>query len=442
MNTKSRPLSDFLRELGRVLAKSTEVHRTSTVRKSNEFVTFLVQRVMRLVANMQKGGNSMNHNVSAYIRNHEPTATVKNRITALLSVAITLCAVVGGMPRAHAEAFLPDQFRILSTVPPNGDVNPYGVAFVPPGFQSGTGPLKPGQVLVSNFNNSANLQGTGTTIVRVSTAGPPFVFFAGPPHPGGSTGLGLSTALAILQRGFVIVGNVPSIDGTSRTAMPGSLLVINNQGHLVSTISGPHISGPWDMTVIDQGNQAIAFVSMVLSGDVVRLNLDVSSSDVTVTSTTVIASGYAHRGDPAAFEVGPTGLVYDPTADVLYVASTADNAVFSVPNPTTRNSSGGKGTVIYSDAVHLHGPLAMAAAPNGDLIVANSDVINSNPGLASEYVEFTKQGRFISELSIDPAQGGSFGLAVNAETQNSFLAAVDDNTATLILWRMPTADIH
>ncbi len=98
--------------------------------------------------------------------------------------------------------------------------------------------------------------------------------------------------------------------------------------------------------------------------------------------------------------------------------------------------------VIYSDALHLHGPLAMAEAPNGDLIVANSDVINSNPALPSEYVEFTKQGRFIAELSIDPAQGGSFGLAVNAKTHESFLAAVDDNTATLILWRMPTADIH
>ena len=161
-----------------------------------------------------------------------------------------------------------------------------------------------------------------------------------------------------------------------------------------------------------------------------------------MTSTTVIASGYAHRGDPSAFEVGPTGLVYDPTADVLYVASTADNAVFSVQNPRTRPGSAGKGTVIYSDAVHLHGPLAMAEAPNGDLIVANSDVINSNPALPSEYVEFTKQGGFISELSIDPAQGGSFGLAVNAKPQESFLAAVDDNTATLILWRIPVADIH
>jgi hypothetical protein len=384
----------------------------------------------------------MNHNVSAYVRKQETAPTIKNRITRLLSAGIALFAVFSGMPSADAGVFLPEQFTIFSTVPPNGDLNPYGVAFVPQGFQSGTGPLRPGQILVSNFNNSMNLQGTGTTIVRVSSSGVPATFFHGPPHPGGSTGLGLSTALAILQRGFVIVGNVPSTDGTSRTAMPGSLLVIDNKGHLVSTISGPLISGPWDMTVIDEGNQAIAFVSMVLSGNVVRLNLDVSSTGVTVTSTTVIASGYAHRGDPAAFEVGPTGLVYDPTTDVLYVASTADNAVFSVQNPRTRNSSGGKGTVIYTDATHLHGPLAMAEAPNGHLLVSNSDVINPNPHLPSEVVEFTKQGHFVTQLSMDPAEGGSFGLAVNVLTVNinaveSFFAAVNDNTATLIVWRMP-----
>lgn len=376
----------------------------------------------------------MNHNASAYMTTQETVPTIKNRITRCLSAGIALAAVFSGMPVADADGFLPPQMYIYSTVPPNGDVNPYGVAPVPQGFQSGTGPLRPRQILVSNFNNSMNLQGTGTTIVRVSSTGQPFVFFAGPPHPGGSTGLGLSTALEILQRGFVIVGNVPSIDGTSATVMPGSLLVINNQGSLVGTISGPLIKGPWDMTIIDGGNQAIAFVSMVLSGNVVRLNLDVSSTGVTVTSTTVIASGYAHRGDPAAFEVGPTGLVYDSTTDVLYVSSTADNAVFSVQNPRMRTSSGGKGTVVYSDAVHLHGPLGMAAAPNGHLIVSNSDVINSNPHLPSEYVEFTKQGQFVSQISIDPAQGGAFGLAINSNAQESVFDAVDDNTGTLIVW--------
>src|SRR5258708_1290819 len=172
-----------------------------------------------LVANMQKGGNPMNDNVSGYVRNHETTRTIKNRITALLSVVIALYAVFGGMPFADAVGFLPDQM-IVSTVPPNGDVNPYGVAFVPQGFSNG-GPLRGGDILVSNFNNNMNLQGTGATIVRVSASGAVSTFFAGPPHPGGTSGLGLSTALAVLREGFVIVGNVPSIDGTCPTGTPG-----------------------------------------------------------------------------------------------------------------------------------------------------------------------------------------------------------------------------
>ena len=35
------------------------------------------------------------------------------------------------------DAFLPSPVVTVSTVPPNGDVNPYGVAFVPKNFQSG-----------------------------------------------------------------------------------------------------------------------------------------------------------------------------------------------------------------------------------------------------------------------------------------------------------------
>src|SRR5690349_21279000 len=56
---------------------------------------------------------------------------------------------------------------VASTVPANGDLNPYGVAVVP----VSAGNLHRGHVLVSNFNNSANLQGTGTTIVDISPDG-------------------------------------------------------------------------------------------------------------------------------------------------------------------------------------------------------------------------------------------------------------------------------
>jgi len=65
------------------------------------------------------------------------------------------------------QPFLPPVLStfVFSTVPGNGDLNPYGVAFVPPGFPGGK--LNPGDILVSNFNNSSNLQGMGTTILRV-----------------------------------------------------------------------------------------------------------------------------------------------------------------------------------------------------------------------------------------------------------------------------------
>src|SRR6202008_4098147 len=66
------------------------------------------------------------------------------------------------IPQLTAKATFSD-----NTVPANGDVNPYGVAFVPNGFPRG-GVLRGGDIIVSNFNNSANLQGTGTTIVRVN----------------------------------------------------------------------------------------------------------------------------------------------------------------------------------------------------------------------------------------------------------------------------------
>jgi hypothetical protein len=386
----------------------------------------------------------MNPKLLTCIKTRQAASILKRRTVNLLFTGVALSIISGGMPRADAGtdgAFLPT-VRIVSTVPPNGDLNPYGVAFVPLNFSGGSGPLQPGDILVSNFNNSMNLQGTGTTIVRIPASGPVSTFFAGPPHPGGSSGLGLSTALAVLRKGFVIVGNVPSKDGTSATVGPGSLLVIDNTGQVISTISGPLIKGPWDMTVQDEGDRAIAFVSNVLAGTVVRLELSVASNGVTVTNTTVIASGYHHRGDPAAFEVGPTGLVYDSGPDVLYVASTEDNAVFAVQQAGTRTGSGGTGTIIYSDAVHLHGSLAMAEAPNGHLLVSNSDVINSDPNQPSEIVEFTKSGQFVKQLSVDPAQGGSFGLAVraNRQTGTTLFAAVDDNTATLTVYTLPLSE--
>lgn len=330
------------------------------------------------------------------------------------------------------QSFLPSPARSVSTVPPIGDVNPYGVAFIGRNFLSGAGPLRPGDILVSNFNNKNNLQGTGTTIVRIPAQGSaPTVFFQG------TAPLGLSTGLATLQYGLVLVCNLPTLDGTAATAKAGSLLVINNRGQLIQTFTSEQINGPWDMTVIDRGDRASAFFANAIDGTVSRIDFAVSEKGLTKLDHYTIASGFQHQPDPAALFDAPTGLVYDGKHDTLYVASTLDNAVFAVPDATKRNSSDGPGYVIYDDPTHLHGALAMAEAPNGHLLVTNNDVINPDSNQPSEIVEFTKDGNFVKEIPVDPNQGGSFGLAVHMNQDGTAtLAAVDDNTATITIWTL------
>jgi hypothetical protein len=355
---------------------------------------------------------------------------IKLSASKLFAAATLACFLtVGAMTASAQDPFLPAPVRAVSTVPANGDVNPYGVAFVPPGFPTG-GAINPGDILVSNFNNSMNLQGTGTTIVDVPPTQPVFQFF------GGTAPLGLSTALNVLRRGFVLVGNFPSTDGTCQNSSAGSVLVIDKNGNQISSITSPMIQGPWDSALFDQFGSAKFFVANGLTGTVVRIDLDVDQNHVHVNKITQIASSYTAMCDPTTFVDAPTGLVYDPIQDVLYVASTADNAVYAVYDAGDRTHDGGRGMLIYTDAKHLHGPLGMAMAPNGHLLTSNNDVINSDPNQPSEIVEFTVSGEFVKEISMDPAQGGSFGLAVETMGGKSKLAAVDDATNLFLIWTL------
>ena len=352
--------------------------------------------------------------------------------TAGLALAAAACSLSFGQSRYNSDSFLPSPVRSASTVPSNGDVNPYGVAFIKNNFLTGSGPLKHGDILVSNFNNKNNLQGTGTTIVRIPQSGAPSVFFQG------TAPLGLSTGLGTLQYGFVLVANLPTKDGTSNTAGRGSLLVINNQGKLIQIFTSNQINGPWDATVVDNGDRASVYISNALDGTVSRIDFAVNFNGLTKLDHYTIASGFMHQGDPAALFDAPTGLVYDRKTDKLFVASTLDNAIFVVNSASKRTSSDGPGDIVYQDQTHLHGALAMAEAPNGHLLVTNNDVINADPNQPSEIVEFTKHGEFVKEIPVDPNLGGSFGLAVEKISDDTaILAAVDDNTASITIWTLP-----
>src|ERR1039458_2548128 len=235
------------------------------------------------------------------------------RIAPMVAVMLMTVLAVSGAQASNIKT-------IASTVPSNGDVNPYGIVRVP----VTTGSLVKGNILVSNFNNSDNLQGTGTTIVQITPSGSVSLFaqinatnLPGP-CPGG---IGLTTALVALNSGWVIVGSLPTTDGMSDTAEAGCLLVLNSSGNVAETFYGSLINGPWDMTAADGGNVASLFVTNVLNGTVagdgnvvhqgtvVRLDLIIPRSSMpSLQQMTVIGSGFAEQTNPSALVIGPTGV--------------------------------------------------------------------------------------------------------------------------------------
>jgi hypothetical protein len=360
----------------------------------------------------------------------------------ILAISIVAAAFSALLPLTTAGAdeppFLPETV-VSSTVPENGDLNPYGVAIVPLGFPSGA-TIAPGDVLVSNFNNSDSLQGTGKTIIKltpngsVAPAGQASEFFKGS-FPG------LTTALGVLKRGFVLVGSVSTTDGKFATIKAGPLLFLDRNGNLIPPSPfTTKLDGPWDLTIDDQFDHARVFVSNVLNGTVTRLDLTITVSTVTVKAATVIASGYTSKENDTALILGPTGLAYDPEADVLFVASTADNVVFKVPHAGISSGSSGRGKIIFQDD-HLRGPLALAFAPNGDLITANGDAVNDDPTQPSEIVEFTRKGRFVRQFNVDAAQGGAFGIAIAKVGHLIRFAFVNDNANDLTVTDRPRSEL-
>jgi hypothetical protein len=341
---------------------------------------------------------------------------------------------------------------IASTVPGNGDVNPYGAFQVP----RTTGNLQEGHILVSNFNAASNFQGTGTTIVDISPDGAMSVFahIKASNLPSQCTGgVGLTTALVVLRTGWVIVGSLPTKDGTAATAKAGCLIVLDREGNPVETFFGSLINGPWDMTVDDGDHVAKIFVTNVLNGTVaaqgkvvhtatvLRMDLDVSETTMPfIESMIVIGSGFPARTDPMALVIGPTGvglsaqcissdaddcpLGSDGTRRVLYVADSLSNRVAVIPDATTRTTSAGMGVTLTSGG-SLNDPLGLTVAPNGHILTVNGD-----DGFITEISPKGQQiaKKLLNHVGTPPGSGALFGLAFDPERGVVF---VDDSANTL-----------
>jgi hypothetical protein len=323
-----------------------------------------------------------------------------------------------------------------STTPANGDINPYAIWPV----TVTAGSVSAGDVLVDNFNNASNNQGTGTTIVDLHPDGKRTVFASLPSQVTGCPGgVGLTTAMVQLKTGWVIVGSLPSKTGQVSAAGAGCLLVLSPAGKLAGTISGSYIDGPWDATVQDSGATATLFVTNTLrglhgsgtadNGDVVRLALAQSESAAPkVTAETVVASGFPERPSAAAFVQGPTGLALG-SSGTLYVADSLGNRIAAIPGALTRATSAGTGSTLTQGG-QLANPLGLVVAPDGDLLAANA--------VNGKIVEITPAGHQVGEFYADdsvgqepPGNGDLFDLAISRN--GGGVLFVNDGTNTLEL---------
>ena len=331
--------------------------------------------------------------------------------------------------------------KVASTVPANGDVNPYGIVTVP----TSIGRLQAGQLLISNFNakESApeNGQGTGKTIVQISPAGKTSLFATvnaktlPGPCPGG---VGLTTALDILPGGYVVVGSLPTTNGKTATAKYGCLIVLDSVGKAVETIAGKNIQGPWDSTAKSEGSKTTLFVSNALNGGaakgihtvdnstVLRIELESGEGQMPkVLSETVIADGITWIDSAEALVIGPTGLALGANG-TLYVASTEDSKILAISEAMTRTTAAAKGGTVLTEGGHLKEPLGMVLAPNGNIITSN--------GGDGNMVETTLAGRQVAVQTADKKTGAGslFGLVVAPEGKGIYFVDDGENTLNLL----------
>jgi hypothetical protein len=376
------------------------------------------------------------------VRTPLPTA-----ITVLCSCCVlALSAAVAGAPAAAATtqtssgsflAGLSTVSSLGSTVPQNGDVNPYGIVIVP----QTVGALRAGDILVSNFNGKSNNQGTGTTIDELTPTGRLSLFASLEPKtlPGPCPGgVGLTTALTVVPGGYVVVGSLPTSNGQSATAKSGCLIVIDSRGRAVATIAGPRITGPWDMTSATAGPVTTLFVSMVLNGGaangvhaladatVLRIRLRTGTGQAPkLINEQVVASEIPWRDDKAALVIGPTGVALAANG-TLYIADTLESSVSAVPNAMTRSTPAAGGGTTIAKGGDLVEPLGLTLAPNGDILATNAG--NGN------IVELTPAGKELLAKPADPKSGAGslFGLVVAPGGKGVFFVDDGDNTLRLL----------
>jgi hypothetical protein len=278
-------------------------------------------------------------------------------------------------------------------------------------------------LVVCNFNDKANVQGTGFTIVALH------------PKPG-SKPLLVSSSKTLVGCNALALSTGDDIWAAAFTANDNP--VLSPTGVLEINIKGKPFDRPFGQIFAQpKGGSPAFYATDAGDGTVVRINL---GSPFTFD---VIAKGFAiNHGKPGSI-LGPSGLAYDPNGDQLYVVDGTNNTVVafskvsSIPNGGVTVEKGGKtfkgpsahdARLVFAGAP-LNGPISSALLFNGNLVVGNT----GNPSGKNIMVELSPTGKMLATRNVDKgASGALFGMvATGTSAANTKLYFNDDNDNNL-----------
>ena len=314
---------------------------------------------------------------------------------------------------------LDDLATIGSTVPANGEQNPYGLDVA----KTDAGKLEAGDLVVCDFNNAANVQGTGSTIIALH------------PHPGATTrfvaqdpSLLGCTALALAPSDFIWAAAFAANDNP----------IFSPGGSLVTTLAGGPWHGPFGQAFSPHSGpfgSAAFYESNASDGSIVRINLPSFTFDV-------IVRGLPVNGGVPGSILGPSGLQYEKKHDRLYIVDGTNNALYALCHVSTIPAGGitvTGGTTFSGPFKHrarvvfsgppLNGPISSALLANGHLVLGNT----LDPTGKNLMVELTPHGRVLDVKNVDTgAAGALFGMvATGRDVDDTKLYFNDDNDNTV-----------
>ena len=331
---------------------------------------------------------------------------------------------------------------VASTVDPEKhDQNPYGLVIVPRGAAT-TGSLLPGDLLVSNINNSNNVMGLGTTVelIRPSDSHPtPKPFFSGAASPIAMVLNANATSLWIANFGL------------DQNGFTGNVDVVNNKGTLFAhgSINDPRLQGSWGQGFNGQpvGGSVppVFFDTNTLTGAVYRLEHFAATPQgpnfAGATITQIATLG--HSGVTIDNVVGPQGMAWSKTNDTLYIADPVNNRIVAVPNSTT--TTGGSLYTVFQGRP-LNQPAGIALNPiNGDLLVVNqgdNKLIEITPGTNDGDDSHVVGIRILDKTKVINGVGSAlFGVAATTDAAgNLAVYFTNDNTNTVNLLSVKDMD--